>query len=146
MRDLTDQEWRYYVSARAVTVWDRRSKQFGTFDSRTFSVKEDFELKWANGKVNQIKNSLLRKGLFKKILGKHRLSIVNAEIFLGKGRKYESLIRDAETNLQRDENYVQRTESQAALIRVASRSIAEEKRALTRPEIQSNESGATCKE
>lgn len=145
MSDFTDQEWRYYLSAQLVTVWDHRSKYFGTFDARTESVKEDMLLDWSNGKINQIKNSLLQKGVFKKAKD-YRLAIVNADIFLGRGRRSESMIRDAETNLQRDENYLQRTENTAGYIRAATRSIAKGMSVSNHDQIQPNEYRASWKE
>ena len=138
MSDLSDMEYRYYDASRLIAVWDNRSKYFGTFDARTDSVKTEMCLDWSNGKINQVKNALIEKGVFKKEKG-FRLAIVNADIFLSKGRKGESVVRDSETNLQRDENYIQRTESAAEHIRASTRSIALNKRVFQAPDIQPGE-------
>lgn len=72
---LTDQEFRYYISSRLVCVWDRRNKLAGTFDARTHIVKQEFLPKWANGKINTVKNSLLKKGYYLKTDDARRLKI-----------------------------------------------------------------------
>ena len=110
MKDLSDAEFRYYVSARLITVWDKRSGYFGTFDCRTEDVKEDMLLSWSNGKINGVKKSLMGKGLLKQ-LPRYRAELTNADVFLSKGRDIESFIQETECNLQRTENYVQKTES-----------------------------------
>lgn len=145
MPDLSDQEWRYYLSARLIAVWDHRSKHFGTFDARTRLIKESILPGWSDGKINQVKNSLLEKGLLKQSKD-FRLEIVNADVFLSKGRKGEYLIRDAESNLQQDKNYMQRTENVADSIRAASRSIALNMRVKNDTEFQRNEYPTHLKE
>lgn len=105
--DLTDQELRYYLSARLIIVWDLRNHLFGTFDARTKLMKQEVLPNWSTGKINMVKNSLMRKGLLQKTKDSRRLRVTNAEIWMKKGNKFENLIQSTENNLHSNEHHVQ---------------------------------------
>ncbi len=138
MRDFSDSEFRYYISARLVATWDQRNKFFGTFDCRTEYVKEDMFLDWSSGKVNGVKKALIRKGALKQ-KPQHRAGVTNLKIFLGKGKYIESCIQNAESNLQRTETDIQKNESlQKEIVKFRSGFLLKNKSHI-REQIQHNE-------
>lgn len=128
MEILSDQELRYYITSRAHAVWDKRNMYFGTFDSRTAVVKKEMLPNWSNGKINQVKNSLIKKGLYQK-MSDYRLEITNADIFFGKSRENESIIQETEKNLHITENYLHNIESKKSDIYDSIKAISEEMKA-----------------
>lgn len=110
MSELSDPEFRYYISACLVALWEPKSKLFGTFNCKTEYVKGEMVLNWSSGKINGVKKSLMEKGFLQK-RPEFKAAITNADIFLNRGAKVESIIQDAECNLQCTENYIQKIES-----------------------------------
>lgn len=109
LNELTSQEEVYYMRSRTMAVWDKRNVKFGTFDARTKIVKEEMLPNWSMGKINTVKNSLLKKGYYKKEKD-HRLKLTNAEIFLEKTKKYEIIFQQPGINLHITERNVREYE------------------------------------
>jgi len=110
-KTLTDAEFRYYLMSRMVAVWDFKKELFGTFDDRTRIVKEEMLPTWADGKINTIKNSLIKKGWYKKQKD-YRLEIKNAKLLFGKGKRVEYLIQESENTIHNVEINIQENEKQ----------------------------------
>jgi hypothetical protein len=125
---FTDQEVRYYLIARMFAVWDKRSRYFGTFDARTRIVRGEMLPGWSTGKINMVKNSLLKKAAFQKTSDARRLKVTNANIFLWKGRVAENLIQESTDDLHVVERDFQSVESQNNDIRTHVREIGRIKR------------------
>src|SRR5690348_7349728 len=123
LKNLTDQEYRYYMTSCLLAVWDKRNKYFGTFDSRTRVVKEIL-LSWSIGKINTVKNSLIKKNYYKKI-PEYRLKISNAKDLFDKSKESEYLIQKSENNIHLDENDFQSAENEIGDIRTALTSLAD---------------------
>ncbi len=108
LRGLSDPEYRYYQVSLLLAIWDAKNKQQGTFDARTSTIKE--HLDWSMGKINQIKNSLIKKGYYSKTKNL-RLMISNASLIFGTSRKSETIIRNSEKNFHLAESNFQLDES-----------------------------------
>ena len=120
-KEMTDQEMRYYIASRMCADWDYRHKDFGTFDARTHIVKETMLLDWSVGKINTVKNSLLKRGVYKKTADPRRLALTNARLFLKRESKFETVIQESEKNLHYTEYDIQRIEnSEREFVRMKS--------------------------
>ncbi len=115
LKDLSDQAYRYYMASCLLSVWDKRNKYFGTFDSRTKVIKEILP-NWSMGKINTVKNSLITAGFYKKE-PEHRLKISNAKDLFDKSKESENLIQESECNIHLSENDFQSAENQVGDIR-----------------------------
>ncbi|MDO8451323.1 MAG: hypothetical protein Q7S76_00455 [bacterium] len=103
LKELSDPEVRYYTASRMCVDWDARHNAFGTFDARTNTVKEAMYLNWSVGKINTIKNSLLKRGMYKKTDDPRRLKLTNANLFLKRDKQFETVIQESEKNLHHTE-------------------------------------------
>jgi hypothetical protein len=126
LKNLTDQEYRYYMTSCLLAVWDKRNKHFGTFDARTKIIKQEVLPNWSMGKINTVKNSLIKKGYYKKF-PEHRLKISNAKDLFDKSKESEYLIQDSEHNIHLSENDFQDAENEIGDIQKIFSSLANSK-------------------
>ena len=109
---FSDREWRFYSESRLFAIWDVRNKDFGTFDVRTRIIKRDMLPQWSTGKINIVKNLLLKKHkVYQKTDDPRRLKIINAKLFFERSRRFEKLIQQSEKNLHYVEYHFQLIES-----------------------------------
>lgn len=105
--NLTDRESVFYLAARCHAVWDKRSKLFGTFDARINEVHKEMLPHWSTGKVSEVRNLLINKGIFQKTNDFRRLGITNAELLFSTGDKFETYIQLSEDNLHHIDKKIQ---------------------------------------
>jgi hypothetical protein len=110
---MSDPEYRYYQTSLLLAVWDSKKSLFGEFDARTVSMRKHFD--WSSGKINETKNSLIKKGYYTK-QPNHRLRIKNAKYHFGKGKDIERQIHHYEGDFHTNEEIFQRGEDKERLL------------------------------
>jgi hypothetical protein len=113
LRGMSDPEYRYYQTSLLLAVWDSKKSLFGEFDARTVSMRKHFD--WSSGKINETKNSLLKKGYYTK-QPNHRLRIKNPKYHFGKDRDIEKQIHHYEGDFHTNEGILQRNEDRVGIL------------------------------
>lgn len=109
LKDLKDSEIRLLLCCALMADWDKKHKNFGTFEKTIREIKAEQLSSWSTGKISNTINSLITKKFLTRI-SSSRLRVENYWLYRANSKKAEYAFQLLEQDIQPTEQGVQEFE------------------------------------